>query len=60
MLKTRAACSPIETTFLLTENLNLLPGIQYILSQDFVSVKSTFFFFFNEFLAFVPVLDLAV
>lgn len=46
-----------DSTFSLTEDLSLLPGIRYILSQDFVSVISTFFY---EFSAFIQALDLAV
>lgn len=33
-----------DSTFSLTEDLSLRPGIRYILSQDFVSLISTFFF----------------
>lgn len=47
-----------DSTFLFTEDLSLLPGIRYILPQDFVSVTSTFFFY--EFSAFIRALDLAV
>lgn len=45
------SCCPFsptnDSTFSLTEDLSLRPGIQYILSQDFISVISTFFFFFS-------------
>lgn len=39
-----------DSTFSLTEDLSLRPGIRYILSQDIVSMKSTIF---CEFLAFM-------